>query len=61
MRNYLCIWLSSSKCHLTLKAPITTAADAKFFDIFPNFEKDNHENRLPAGDSHKISCLICYL
>ena len=24
---------------LTLKAPITTAADDKFFDIFPNFRK----------------------
>ena len=24
---------------LTLKAPITTAADDKFFNIFPNFRK----------------------
>ena len=24
---------------LTLKAPITTAADDKFCDIFPNFQK----------------------
>ena len=33
------------------KAPITTAADHKFCDIFPNFLSD---------DSHEISCLICY-
>ena len=26
-------------CGLTLKAPITTAADDKFCDIFPNFQK----------------------
>ena len=48
---------------LTLKAPITTAADDKLFDIFPNFRKENmilHENRLPADDSHGISSLICY-
>ena len=25
---------------LTLKAPITTAADEKFCDIFPNFQKN---------------------
>ena len=25
---------------LTLKAPITTAADDKFCDIFPNFQKN---------------------
>ena len=45
---------------LTLKAPITTADD-KFCDIFPNFRKKGmifHENRLPADDSHEISCLI---
>ena len=49
---------------LTLKAPITTAADDKFCDIFPNFRQKKgmifHENRLPADDSHEISCLICY-
>ena len=49
---------------LTLKAPITTAADDKFCDIFPCFRKKSgmifHENRLPADDSHEISCLICY-
>ena len=48
---------------LTLKALITTAADDKFFNIFPNFRKKLgmliHENRLAADDSHKISCLIC--
>ena len=48
---------------LTLKAPITTAADEKFCDIFSNFKKKGmifHENCLPADDSHEISCLICY-
>ena len=44
---------------LTLKTPITTAADDKFWDIFPNFRQKYgmtiHENRLPAE-----SCLICY-
>ena len=56
----------SAKMHLTLKAPITTAADDKFCEIFPNFRKKIrymifHEIRLPADDSHEISCLICYL
>ena len=43
-----------------------TAADDKFCNIFPNFRKIQgmifHENRLPADDSHEISCLIlfCY-
>ena len=49
---------------LTLKAPITTAADDKFGDIFPTFRRKYgmilHENRLPVDDSHEISCLICY-
>ena len=49
---------------LTLKAPITTAADDKFCVIFSNFRKKYgmilHENRLPADDSHEISYLICY-
>ena len=47
---------------LTLKAPITTAADDKFFNIFPNFRKKEgmifHENCLPADNSHEISCLL---
>ena len=43
---------------LTLKAPITTAADDKICDIFSNLTF--HENRLLADDSHEISCLICY-
>ena len=31
---------SGNQCkYLTLKAPITTAADDKFCDIFPNFQK----------------------
>ena len=49
---------------LTLKAPLTTAADNKLCEIFPHFRKKYgmvfHENRLPADDSHEISCLICY-
>ena len=52
------------KPSLTLKAPIMTAADDKFCDIFPNSRKKYgmifHENRLPADDSYEISCLICY-
>ena len=48
----------------TLIAPITTAADDKVSHIFPNIPKKEgmifHENRLPADDSHEISCLICY-
>ena len=47
---------------LTLNASITTAADDKFCNIFPNFRQKKgmilHENRLPADDSHEISCLI---
>ena len=45
---------------LALKAPITTAADDKFCVIFPIFLKrqDIFESRLPADDSHEISCLI---
>ena len=56
--------------YLTLKAPIRTAADDKFGDIFPNFQKKGmilHENRLLADDSHdqtaqmcRLVCLICY-
>ena len=50
--------------YLTLKAPITTAADDKFCNIFPSFRQKLgmifHENCLPADDSHEISYLICY-
>ena len=50
---------------LTLKAPITTAADDKFCDIFPSFQQKEgmifHENRLLLEDFHKLSCLMCYL
>ena len=42
---------------LTLKAPITTAADDKFCDIFPNFRQ---KQGMPADDSREISCLIGY-
>ena len=46
---------------LTLKAPITTAADDKFRNFFLSFRQNYgmmfHENRLPADDSHEISCL----
>ena len=44
--------------------PIMRVADYKLCKIFPNFQKKKgmifHENRLPADDSHEISCLICY-
>ena len=50
---------------LTLKAPITTAADDKFCNIFLNFRKNKamifYKNRLPADDSHEMSYLICYI
>ena len=49
---------------LTLKAPITTAADGKISNIFPNFKKKGiifHENRLPADDSHEISSHLLFL
>ena len=50
--------------HITFKAPITTAADDKYCDFFPNFRKKKgmifHKNTQPADDSHKVSCLICY-
>ena len=56
------IFIYSAGQELTLKAPITTAADDKFCDIFPFFQKKEgmifHENHLPADDSHEISCLI---
>ena len=49
---------------LTLKAPITTAADDKLCDTFPNFREKYvmlfHEKCMPADNSHEISCLICY-
>ena len=39
-----------------------TAEGDKFFAIFLNFRKKIcmifHENRLPADESHEISCLI---
>ena len=66
-QDLLCLYRPISKsvmlkC-LTLKAPITTAADDKFCSIFPIFLKKQgvilHENCLPADNSHEISCLIC--
>ena len=49
---------------LTLKAPIKTAADDKFFNVFLNFRKKKgmiiHENLQPADDSHEISFLIFF-
>ena len=49
---------------ITPKAPITTAADDKFCDIFTNFRQKKgmilHVNCLPADDSHEISCLFGY-
>ena len=70
--NKLCVWSisdfytyypSTNSDILTLKAPITTAAEDKFCATFPNSQKWGmilHENRLPADDYHEISCLICY-
>ena len=58
--------IENNSGHLTLKAPISTAADNKFCHIFPNLAKKNkigmifHENCQPADDSHEISCLICF-
>ena len=51
---------------LTHKAQITTAIDDTFCDIIPKFRKKIshdifHENRLPADDSHEISCLIFFI
>ena len=47
---------------LTLKAPIPTAADDKFCDIFSNFRKKKgtifHENRLPAEILMKYHALF---
>ena len=47
-----------SLCTLTLKAPITNAADKKICDTFPNLQQKYgmifHENRLPADDSHEV-------
>ena len=55
---------SSIQAQLTFKAPITTAADDKFGDIVLSLLKKLgmifHENRLPADNSHEISCHICY-
>ena len=31
--------MTKKHAKLTLKAPITTAADEKFWDIFPNFQQ----------------------
>ena len=49
------VWIKG----LTHKAPIRTAAEDSFCDIFPNFWKNKgmifHENRLPADNSHEIS------
>ena len=50
--------------NLTLKAPITPAADNKFCDKYPNFLKKTgmifHENCLPADGSREISCLLIF-
>ena len=47
------------KFTLTLKAPITTAADDKnFVTSFLVFEKIRYD--IVSDDSHKISFLICY-
>ena len=43
-----------------VKELIMTAADDKFCDVFFKFseKKTYYENRLPADDSHEISCLV---
>ena len=47
---------------LTLKAPITTAADDNFLGIFLNFDKNKvrYLMRIVSVNSHGISCLNCY-
>ena len=62
----ICCWYSKpsrrgnsfehQNSYLTLKVPITTAADDKFCDIFPSFQ---HKYGM-IYDSHEISCHICY-
>ena len=51
--KYMYISRRLRRVTLTLKAPITTAADGKFCDIVPNLKKGMlfHENRLLADDS----------
>ena len=54
-----------SRQHLTLKAPITTTADDKLCDIFPNSppppsKKKKRYGILWESSAHEISCLICY-
>ena len=57
--------MNKSFLKLTLKAPVTTAADDKFCDIFSISKKKSgmvfQENRLSDDDSHEISYLICYI
>ena len=49
---------------LTLKAPITTAADDILCDIFLNFQMKLgmifHKNHLPADDSHEYHALFIF-
>ena len=44
--------------------PITTAAEDKFSNIFPNLQKNKglifHENCLAADNSHETSCLVIF-
>ena len=60
-KKKVAITIVKIKC-LNLKAPITSAADGKFCDTFPNFRQKKgmilYKNRLPADDSHEITCLI---
>ena len=39
LMNYHALFVNLKKSSLTLKAPITTAADDIFFVIFPKFRK----------------------
>ena len=46
---------------LTLKAPVTAAADDKFFDIFSNFRKKiRHEITYESSASRQISCFVIF-
>ena len=59
-RRHFYIYYFVSDKGLTLKAPITTAADDKFITFFPNFRKKGmifRENRL-ADDSHENHALF---
>ena len=51
------VWVREQ--NLTLKAPITTAADDKFFDIFPNFQKKYHAVFEIFEKAAKFEIVVC--